>query len=225
RGIRLTKHPHAGFLHVPHKGTLKNFCDVPYFPQPGDMLFYDDKIPLHHIAYKVAGTDAPTHASIAFEAPDHHTVLLELTGPRAIFATVQVMEADPRLRDYSGRIIMRRLRQPLLPEQSAALTDFALAQEGKGFATGRGLLQLTPFRARFGLRRCLFAHTYFDRCRWLCSELVVAAATAAGVLDCDSYPANAIYPRDLAFDETIDLSSIYEPPVEWRPECGMGDGD
>jgi hypothetical protein len=211
------KRQQAGFLHrgSPEKRTL---CEVPYLPQPGDILLYDCMIPLNHFAYSLAGTGAPTHSAIAIEAADHHTVLLELIGDNVFTMKVELTEVDERLRSYSGKIMMRRLRQPLSAEQSAALTDFAVAQKGKGFATFRCFLHLTPFRARVGLRRYLFGHTYLCRDRWICSELVVAAATAAGILDPDTYPANAIYPRDLAYDEFADLSAIYEPPVEWSPE-------
>jgi hypothetical protein len=129
---------------------------------------------------------------------------------------VAVVEVGPRLQSYEGKIMMRRLREPLDCQQRAALADFALAQQGKGFATVRALLQLTPFRARVGLRRLIFGRTDFNRRRWLCSELVAAAATAAGILDRKSCPANTIYPRDLAYDESIDLSGTYDPPVEWH---------
>src|SRR5437763_1148375 len=128
-----------------------------------------------------------------------------------------MMEVDPRLRSYPGKVMLRRLRQPLSPDQCTALSDFAVAQEGKGFATFRCFLQLTPFRARTGLRRWLFGRTYVNRQRWFCSELVVAAATTAGILDGDSCPANTIYPRDLTCDEFVDLSGTYEDAAMWVP--------
>jgi hypothetical protein len=59
--------------------------------------------------------------------------------------------------------------------------------------------------------------TVLDRERWICSELVVAAATASGVLDPDLYPANMVYPRDLAYDEHFDFSPHYDPPAMWYP--------
>jgi hypothetical protein len=106
----------------------------------------------------------------------------------------------------------------LTPEQSAALTCFALAQEGKKFAVGRLALQITPFRCRLGLRHWLFARTCLDRNRWICSENVVAAATVAGLLDPRVHCANAMYPRDLAYDEHYDLSAAYHEPVLWVAE-------
>jgi hypothetical protein len=211
--------PAAGFLHIPCDDG--SFRDVPYSPQPGDILLYDCMITLNHVVYNIAGTGAPTHSAIAFEAADHHTVLLELVGASLPEMKVQVVDVGPRLQSYEGKIMMRHLREPLDCRQNAALADFALAQQGKGFATFRAFLQLTPIRARFGLRRLIFGRTEFNRRRWLCSELVVAAATAAGILDRKSCPANTVYPRDLAYDELIDLSAIYDPPVEWHPAVGV----
>jgi hypothetical protein len=43
----------------------------------------------------------------------------------------------------------------------------------------------------------------------------VAAACAAEILEPKMIPANAAYPRDLAFDEDFDLSCLYEPAAPW----------
>jgi len=191
---------------------------VPYYPQAGDIFLYDDLVPWHHLLFKLAGTGPPTHAAIAIERPDHKVALLELTGPTVIKAKVEIMDVYPRLTSYEGTVMVRRLRQPLTEEQSADLTNFAFAQEGKNIAFKRGLLQGTPFRARSGLRRQFFGHTYFDRKRWFCSEIVVAADCACHLLDPHVYRANAMYPRDLAFDENYDLSGLYHKALPWVAE-------
>jgi hypothetical protein len=191
---------------------------VPFYPQAGDVFLYDDLVPLHHLVFKLAGTGPPTHAAIAIERQDHQVALLELTGPSVISSKVAIMEVYPRLKSYEGNVMVRRVRQPLTEEQSAELTNFAVAQEGKYIAFKRGLLQGTPFRARSGLRRQLFARTYFDRKRWFCSEMVVAAACSCQLLDPHIYHANAMYPRDLAFDETYDLSALYHKALPWVAE-------
>jgi hypothetical protein len=198
--------------------TKRSTHAVPYYPQAGDIFLYDDLVPLHHLIFKLAGTGPPTHAAIAFEQPDHKVVLLELTGPTFVKAKVVFMEVTPRLKTYEGNVLVRRLRQPLTEEQSAGLTQFAQDQEGKNIAFKRGLLQGTPFRARTGLRRQFFAHTYFDRKRWFCSEMVVAAGCSGHFLDPKVYHANAMYPRDLAFDENYDLSGLYHKPLPWTAE-------
>jgi hypothetical protein len=210
-------HEAAGFLKLPVQGCRPDLPAplTPYFPQAGDIILYDDLNPLHHWAFRcLAGSGPPTHACIVIEQ-DCKPILLELTGPTVPHCKVCLKEVFPRLEAYTGAIMVRRLRQPLTPEQSAELTHFALAQQGKNIAFRRGLLQATPFRCRNGLRHWLFAHTYLNRRRWFCSELVVAAASAAHVLDPHVCRANATYPRDLAYDEIYDLSPYYEPPLPW----------
>ena len=76
-------------------------------------------------------------------------------------------------------------------------------------------------RPRNSLLSSYFGRTVLDRERWFCSELVVAAATAAGVLDEEHYPANLMYPRDLCYDEHFDLSPHYEPPAMWYPRAQL----
>ena len=51
--------------------------------------------------------------------------------------------------------------------------------------------------------------------------VAVCFAVAAGVLDAKSYPANSIYPRDLAFDEHVDLSPVYDRPAVWFPRAEL----
>ena len=59
----------------------------------------------------------------------------------------------PRLNTYPGDVMVRRLREPLTPQQSRELTQFAEAQVGKRFAVWRTALQGTPFCPRSGWRR------------------------------------------------------------------------
>jgi hypothetical protein len=204
----------AGYVVVPttDSDTLRV---VPYRPQPGDLLLYhlDD----YKTIFQLVGTGAPMHAAIVFARPDGTPASLELTGPEFWLAKVRHVDIGPRLYSYPGAIMVRQPRAPLTAEQSAALTRFALAQEGKDFALGRLALQATPFRCRTGLRRLIFGRTHFDRSRWICSELVVAAAASAKVIDPAVFPANAMYPRDLAYDETYNLSAAFQAPVLWVP--------
>ena len=107
---------------------------------------------------------------------------------------------------------------PLTPEQSAALTRFALAQEGKPFALGRLLVQGTPFRCRIGLTATCSV-----------TPISTAALDLFGIggrrrgqcrpIDPTVYPANAMYPRDLAYEQTYDLSPVFEAPVLWVPHA------
>src|SRR6185295_204091 len=149
--------------------------------------------------------------------PDGTPGILEV-GPNSkpqAFTRTYIVNVLPRLENYDGTILVRRPKQPLTQEQSAQLTRFAQAQEGKPFAVARLFLQGTPFRCRYGLRHQLFARTVVNRSRWICSENVVAAATVAGILDRKRFFANSMYPRDLAFDERYDLSPYYHAAVPW----------
>ena len=190
----------------------------PYVPHPGDIvLFYDDFNPLFHFAFKIANTAPPTHTAIVIARDDGSTALLDLTGPRVITAKVVIIDVEPRLTNYQGEIMIRRIREPLTAEQSHELTAFANAQVGKGFAVGRVLMQATPLCPRSGLRRILFGKTYLNRDRWFCSEMVIAAGAAAKVIDPEANRANGIYPHDLAVDDHVNLSALYYPPATWVP--------
>ncbi|MBI1830448.1 MAG: hypothetical protein HYR84_03245 [Planctomycetes bacterium] len=191
---------------------------IPFSPRPGDIVLYDEFNRFFQVVYKLANTSGPTHTAIVIARPDGTPALLELTGPRVITAKVVVMDVDTRFKKYPGVVMVRRIRKPLTAEQSRALTDFAQAEVGKSFAIGRVILQGTPFCPRTGLRHELFAKTHLTRNRWFCSELVVAAGTKAGLFNSKVCCSNATYPRDLAFDERIDISALYHPPLYWVPE-------
>jgi len=192
---------------------------IPYKPTPGDILLYDDYNKFFHMIFRWADTAPPTHASMVIEGADGKPALLELTGPKVITARVQIMDPEVRLNSYPGMILVRKIREPLTPEQSRDLTQFAYAQEGKAFALPRVVLMVTPFCPRTGLRKELFGNTYFDRKRWVCSELVVAACATAKLLDGKKCCANSVYPRDLAVDERLNLAGTHHAPVLWNPNA------
>jgi hypothetical protein len=203
----------VGFLHAAADPARA----IAYEPQPGDLVLYDDSKPFRHLLFKLSGTAPPTHAAMVIADRTGKPALLELTGPTIISAKVQIMNVEDRFNSYPGYILVRRIRQPMHAAQRCELTRFAEAQVGKGFALPRVFLQGTPFCARIGLRQALFGKTYYDRNRWFCSEMVVAACCKAQLFDSRVLHANATLPRDLAFDETIDLSPLYHPAALWRP--------
>jgi hypothetical protein len=186
-----------------------------YLPREGDILLFDDHNTFLTRVYKLAGTDAPRHASIIFRRPDGSLASLE-AGANWAFK-VEAMPVERRLHDYSGMILIRRIRTPLTAEQAKKLTDFCLAQEGKSYALGRLALQATPLRPR-GPLHSMLGRTSLDRDRWICSELVAAAAIAAEVLDPKDCHANQLFPRDLCYDAMTDLSPQYELPALWYPQ-------
>ncbi len=192
--------------------------ELPYQPQAGDIVVYDDFNPLFHFIFQFADTAPPTHAAMVIARADGKPALLELTGPKVLTSHVVIMDVDQRFGSYPGMVMVRRIKQPLAPEQSHDLTQFAEAQVGKGFAFPRVALMATPFCPRTGLRKELFGHTYQSRNRWFCSELVVAACSAAKVIDGKACCANATYPRDLAVDERVNLSGTHHPPLLWSAD-------
>ncbi len=187
----------------------------PYLPRAGDLVLFDDGCTWVHAVYKMLGSGGPLHSSIVFRRPDGTHAILE-AGPN-FNPKVFVQDVGPRMHDFYGTVLVRHLRKPLSEEQSKHLTDFALAQEGKSYALSRLLLQITPFRPRGPVRTYFLGKTCLDRKEWTCCELVGAAASAAGILDKKKFLANAMYPRDFAYDEKWDLRPYYEAPVLWSP--------
>jgi len=209
---------------------LFNMTDTPmraarYSPQPGDILLFDDHNPVTAKIYRWFGTGGPLHAGIVFRKSDGSMATLE-AGTNAVMKVFN-FDLEPRLHGFDGTILVRRLSKPLSDEQSRRLTDFAQAQEGKPYAIGRVILHMMPLRPRMTLLTPIFGRTVLDRDRWICSELVVASLASVGVLDGDVYPANAIVPRDLCYDERFDLSHAFERPALWYPRAELereGDG-
>ena len=209
---------HVGFL-VPHDGVAAGAQSqaIPYTPRPGDLVLCDSHNKVYHFVFKLANTEPPTHSAMVIERADGSLAMLDLMGPYAVTAKVVIVEAENRLKTYPGDVMVRRLREPLTPEQSRELTQFAEAQVGKRFAVWRAALQATPFCPRSGWRRDLFGATYLNRDRWFCSELMIAAGTTCKMLDGKKCLANATYPHDMAFDKMIDLSAHYHPLMTWAP--------
>jgi hypothetical protein len=192
----------------------------PYEPQEGNLVLFNEHSETWRKLYKYVGSNLPDHSGIMVKLPDGRIALLESAPDdgRLCGLHVVLLEARSRLCQYPGTMYIRRLRQPLSPCQSAALTEFALSQAGKRYAVGRLLLQATPIRCRSGWREQLFAHTYMNRKAWLCSELVVGAGTAAGLFDPHIHYANRIYPRDLLDESTYpDLAERWLPAAVWSP--------
>jgi hypothetical protein len=187
-------------------------------------VLFDDHNSTWQFLYKMVGSGMPDHAGIIFRLPDGRPALLEAAPDDGKLAGmyIRLLEVLPRLHQFQtqirGTIYVRRLKRPLSPEQSACLTDFALAQEGKRYALCRLLLQATPCRCRSGMRAKFFSKTYLDRCSWLCAELAVAAGTTAGLFNADIHHANRIYPLDLFNDQVYpDLGQTWEPAAVWTP--------
>ncbi|MGB2609595.1 MAG: hypothetical protein WBC80_11510, partial [Isosphaeraceae bacterium] len=121
----------------------------PYVPQAGDIFLATDQRLWFRWGHLIAGANGVHHSGIIVALPDGELRLIE-AGP---FDKVQVEMMDPyqhmsQPAALGDRVWVRRRKVPLSPEQSARLTAFACAQEGKPFALARWFGQLTPLRAR-----------------------------------------------------------------------------
>jgi hypothetical protein len=190
----------------------------PYIPKEGDLIFYDDHNPFWTILFLWAGTGPPLHIGIVVKRDDGTLAVLEAGPDDTIW--VRIQDVDSRLRqfqkDYRGTITIRRCKKDVSQEKSAELTKFAAEQDGKRYAILRLLLQGTRFSFRGPIRELFLARTDLDRSSWICSELVVAAGTVAGLFP-SSVKSNVTYPLDLVNNRRHDLSRIWYEAETWQP--------
>jgi hypothetical protein len=189
----------------------------PYTPHEGDLFFFAYDSTFYRSLYLLAWTGPPSHVGIVVKLPDGRLALLEAGAWD--FRHIYLIDVMPRLHSYEGDVWVRRLRRPLTAEQSANLTRFAVDQAGKRYALGRLALEVTPLRNHGPVNAWLFGRPWTERRSWLCSELTVAAACHAGLLDPELIPPNTVYPRDLYRDDPYDLSPWWEGPRRWTEEA------
>jgi hypothetical protein len=205
----------------------------PYVAQPGDIMLATDHGWFWGFCHNLACTGHPHHSGIVVLLPDGRPAVLE-SGPHDTLH-VEVVKLIPSLRAYEeeGPVWIRRRAVPLTPEQSARLTDFALGAVGKRFAILRVMLQVTLFRTRGPLRTWFVGRPNGERSKYFCSELVLEACVASGLLDPKTTRPSATYPRDMFFDHSwnlylsrhFSLAPCWEPPARWLSSpSSNGDG-
>jgi hypothetical protein len=199
-----------------------------YVPQPGDIFLASDQRLWFRWGHLIAGANGVHHSGIVFVRPDGRLGLIE-AGP---FNKTMVEVMDPyehisAHQRVGDRVWIRRRRCQLTPEQSARLTAFATAQEGKPFALARWFGQLTPLRTRGPFKTWFVGEPKGDRPRWFCSELVSECCVAAGIFDRSIARPSAIYPSDLFWGRSYnlylnrhldELLAAWYPPARWMPE-------
>jgi hypothetical protein len=196
----------------------------PYLPQPGDLMLRLDSSKFWRITHYMALAFDPNGSGIVVARPDESLAVLE-AGPNDTM-WIRTLDLLPHLREYAdtGKVWIRKRRVPLTPEQSAKLTEFAMAQENKLFALQRLGVQLTPFRTRGPLRTRFVGKPHGGkRISYFCSELVCEACVAAGLLDPERTRPSATYPYDLFFgrswnpfiDGHLDVNEGWYPPARW----------
>lgn len=129
-----------------------------YEPEPGDIMLATDGSLFWLIMHNLALTSHPTHSGILFRRSDGTMAILE-GGPHDTLYC-RTMDALPHLDSYAaeGRVWVRRRANPLTKEQSAELTAWAEAQDGKLFAIQRLGWQLCPLRTAACLPALLGNH-------------------------------------------------------------------
>jgi hypothetical protein len=186
---------------------------VPYEPHAGDLLFFDE-YKLHWVyLYKLVGSDGPHHSALIYRKSNGEFGTAE-AGPNDTLRC-KVLDLLPRLQGFDGTLHIRRVKTPISKEREEALEQWAEAQAGKRYALGRLALQLTPIRCRGPVRRDIFGQTYTDRSSYMCAELAMAGGTVAGLFDPIKTPGNAIYPRDIIYNDKYDLSATHHEVQLW----------
>jgi hypothetical protein len=196
----------------------------PYAPRPGDIVLSTDTSGFWKAMHNLAGTSHPTHSMVVFAFPDGSMGILE-GGPHDTLKC-RALEALPHMLSYEdeGRVWVRRRAVPLTPEQSARLTEFALAADGKQFSIAKLAQQLTPLRARGPIRTALVGRPRgLEKSGYFCSELLVEALVYAGLMDCRTARPSATYPRDIFMDRSpnpylnrhLHLAPCWDPPARW----------
>jgi hypothetical protein len=213
------------YLYQPHQciDNLLRGPAVRYVPQPGDIVLATDKNVFWKITHDLALAGEPHSSMVVVRRHDGTLATLE-AGPNDTFFC-DVLDMLPHLQEYTckGPVWVRKRCTPLTCEQSACLTEFAMAAKGKRFALGRLGLQLTPFRTRGPVRTEYVGHPHGLRSSFFCSELVTEALVAAGVLDAAIARPSATYPHELFFDKSLNrylnqnfsLAGCWEPPARW----------
>lgn len=184
-----------------------------YSPQAGDLVLFRNGNWFYRVAFRLTLTGPPTHIGIVVALPDGTHAVLETVDRRT---GVRLMAMPNRLQTYSGTVWVRRIRRPLTEEQNAILTEFAVEQEGKKYASHRLILPAICPLLRSRLLAWLRPDKDFQQRRsWFCSELVAAACVKMGLFPPSRIRPWCTFPLDFYCDDLLDLSADWEPPFEW----------
>ena len=197
---------------------------IPYEPQPGDMLIMNTWDRAWKASYRLALSGPPTHSAMVFRMPDGRMGMEE--AGIGMTLSVEINPLTERMPQYPGEVYVRRRKVPLTEDQSARLTDFALAVHKKRVPPYRFMAQISPFRTRGPIRTEFIGQPHGVRNGYFCSELVVETCVAAGLLDAKTARPSATYPRDLFYDHSanpylnrhLNLSSCWHVPALWTAE-------
>lgn len=217
----------CGLVHDPAY-SIDPPTDTPpaaYVPRPGDIVLVVSDNPIWQLLFALALLDEPYHVGVVVRMPDGTLGMLE-AGPPDWTTDIHISPLAGRLAEDPGRVFIRRRTVPLSPQQSAALTAFALRQDGKPYALVRFLAQGTPFRSRGPVRTEFMGKCRGDADAYFCSELAIEALVAAGLLDPVTARPRATAATDMFYDESsnpwlskhLKLYPAWTPPQRWVAE-------
>jgi hypothetical protein len=195
-----------------------------YVPQPGDIFLSTDQLWIARLGHQLAGASSPHHSGLIVMRPDGTPGTLEAGPHDTLFVRVLGMQENlGKYEDEGETIWIRRRKTPLTAEQSQRITEFALHQDGKLFAWGRVIGQLTPFRSRGPWTEWVGGPHGGDRISYFCSELALETLVYAGLLDPTRTRPAATYPCDLFYgastndfiNDHLDINKYWDPPAPW----------
>jgi hypothetical protein len=192
----------------PSCGECQRQGRMPYVPQPGDLVLFHHHSYAVNALYYLGFCGGTTHSGIVVAHPRGGVVMLEAP----FLEPVTFVDLASRVAAYKGRVEIRRRKIPLTEQQSARLTAFACAQLGKPFHLPGMLLPTVTWPLDLFQDHCV-SDKELNPPNWICSELVIAATIAAGlVTPCGVKPA-CVCADDLRTDRILDLSCGWWPPL------------
>ena len=195
-----------------------------YVPQAGDIFMSTDRSRIIQAGHRLAWSAQPNHSGIVIILADGKPAILE--GGPFNGLKVEIVDLHYDLKTHEDRtekVWIRQRKTPLTKEQSDTLTAFAHAQDGKRFAAGRMMAQLTVFRTRGPLRTYFMGAPNGERDSYFCAELVMESLVYVGALPAETTRPSATYPRDMFFDKSpnlylnryFTLADGWHPPSRW----------
>jgi hypothetical protein len=187
-----------------------------YEPQEGDLIFPTRDTLLYTLIYPIARSFHPFHSGVVVRRVTGELALLENGGAGWRVGTLQPLPSrlHHEYEEGKARIWIRKIRAPLTPEQSRALTTFAEGHLGHSFVNFCGLARLA-LPGRVGPR------TYPDQKSWFCSEVVAQALISSGILSPNRVLPQSVTPYELMRDRRgVDLSDKWTGPYVYSPTQG-----
>jgi hypothetical protein len=196
----------------------------PYVPQAGDIYMSTDRSRIIQAGHRMALSGQPNHSGLVILLEGGKPAILE-AGPFNGLK-VEIVDLYGDLKKHEERTETTWIRQrktPLSKEQSDELTRWAHAQNGKRFAAGRMMAQLTPFRSRGPLRTYVMGTPNGERDSYFCAELVMESCVHVGILSKETTRPSCTYPQDMFFDKSYNLylnnnftlADGWHPPARW----------